>query len=117
MAFGSIRQTLFATKAHNAQLQEMVRKLTKANGTKTEVVLHAVSGEAKSSWSKVRIDNADWSVTIAVDHPITKTQDKISIDGWLGGSVTLNDLELPATVNVKSGGEIESFIKRHGEPP
>jgi len=108
--------TLFY-KGSNAELQEMVRKLTKANGTQTDVVLHAGTGVAKSPWSKERIDTADWSVTIAGYDAITKTQDRITIEVWLGGSVTLDDLHLPATVNVKSGGEIESFIKRHGETP
>ena len=93
----------------------MTRKLTEANGAKTEVVLHAGTCLAKSPWFENRVDTADWSVTIASDDAITQTQDKIRIDVWLGGSVTLDNLRLPPTVTVKSGGEIESFIKRHGE--
>jgi hypothetical protein len=108
--------TLFY-KGSNAELQEMTCKLTQARCATVEVVLHAGTGVAKSPWSKDRIDTADWSLTIAGDDAITKTQDKIRIDVWLGGSVTLADLRLPPTVTVKSGGEIESFIKRHGAAP
>jgi len=108
--------TLFY-KGSNAELQEMTHKLTQAKGAKAEVALHAGTGVARSPWSKDRIDAADWSVTISGDRAITKSQDKIRIDVWLGGSVTLDDLRLPPTLTVKSGGEIESFIKRHGESP
>ena len=108
--------TLFY-KGSNAELKAMTRKLTSASGTKTEIVLHAGTGAAKSPWSKSRVDTADWSVTIAGDDAITKTQNRITIDVWLGGSVTLDELDLPTTIKIKSGGEIEAFIKRHDETP
>jgi len=108
--------TLFY-KGSNAELQDMIRKLSQANGAKTEVVLHVGTGAAKSPWSKDRIDTADWSVIIYGDDAITRTQDKIRIDVWVSGSVTLDDLQIPPNVTVKSGEEIEAFIKRHREKP
>jgi len=32
---------------------------------------------------------------------------------WLGGNVKLDELKVPAAIEVSSGGEIESFIKKH----
>ncbi len=107
----------FFYKGSNAELQEMTQKLAQAKGAKAEVILHAGNGVARSPWSQEHIDAADWSVTISGDGAITRTQDKIRVDVWIGGSVTLDDLRFPPEVTVSSGGEIESFIKRHRESP
>jgi len=96
-------------KGSNAELQKMTQKLANAKGTPTGIVLHAGKGIAKSPWSKKPVDTADWSVTLAGN--------RITIDIWLGGSVTLDQLDLPKAVEIKSGGEIETFIKRHNETP
>jgi len=37
------------------------------------------------------------------------------VDVWLSGSIQLNDLKVPRNVSVTSGGEIESFVKKHRE--
>ena len=100
--------TLFY-KGSNAELRKMTKKLANARGTTTEVVVHAGKGIAKSPWSKKPVDTADWSVTIAGN--------SITVDIWLGGSVTLDQLDLPKNVNIQTGGEIEAFIQRHDETP
>lgn len=97
---------LFYQGSH-LDLKKMTQKLAKAKGTTTEVVLHAGKGVAKSPWSKQPVDTADWSVTLAGD--------KITIDVWLGGRITLDELELPKSVRVKSGGEVQAFIQHHEE--
>ena len=104
-------------KGSNTDLQKMTTELVNAKVAAVQVVLHACAGVAKSPWSKDRIDTADWSVTISGDYAVTKTQDKIRIDLWLGGSLTLDKLRLPKSVTIKSGGEIDSYIKRHRERP
>lgn len=104
--------TLFY-KGSNDDLQKMADSLSQTQGVKVEVILHAGQGEAKSPWSKKTVDNADWSVTIAGDEAISKIQNKVRIDVWLSGSITLDDLQFPPSVSVKSGKEIESFVDRH----
>ena len=102
-------------KGSQDELQEMTRQLANAKSAQTEMVLHIGTGIAKSPWSKKPVDTADWSVTIAGDDAISKTQDLITIDVWIGGNISLDELDLPPSVRIKSGGEIEAFIKRHDE--
>ena len=104
--------TLFY-KGSNADLQKMAGLLSQSESVKVEVILHAGKGEAKSPWSKNFVDNADWSVTIGGDDAISKIQNKVRIDVWLSGSITLDDLQFPPSVSVRSGKEIESFVNRH----
>ena len=35
------------------------------------------------------------------------------VEIWLGGKVTLDQLKVPSTVEVRSGGEIEKFVAEH----
>jgi hypothetical protein len=106
--------TLFY-KGMKSELNEMMLKLSEANEGKTVVVLHAASGIAQSPWSKNPIDTADWSVTISGSEAIASMQNQIKIDIWLGGSIGLDDLQVPPSVDLKSGGEIEAFIERYKE--
>jgi hypothetical protein len=40
----------------------------------------------------------------------------LQVDLWLGGDVELKKLEVPASIEVKSGGEIEDFVAAHQKP-
>lgn len=104
--------TLFY-KGSSSDLQKMTSSLSQIDDVTIDVVLHSGGGVAKSPWSTNRIDSADWTVTIAGESPVTKVQNKIRIDIWLGGSVTIDELKFPRSINVESGKEIESFIERH----
>ncbi|WP_168567245.1 hypothetical protein [Crateriforma spongiae] len=102
-------------KGSQDELQSMTRQLTNAEGTRTELILHIGAGIAKSPWSKMPVGTADWSVTIAGPDAISKTQGMITIDVWIGGNISLDELDLPPSVRIKSGGEIDAFIKRHDD--
>jgi hypothetical protein len=40
------------------------------------------------------------------------------VDVWLGSPLKLEELRIPAPIEVRSGGEIEKFIaERQGQPP
>ena len=41
----------------------------------------------------------------------------LSIEVWVGSSIKLDELVIPKGFTVKSGGEIEAFVKRHNERP
>ncbi|MEM8671379.1 MAG: hypothetical protein AAGG48_27915 [Planctomycetota bacterium] len=106
----------FFYRGSNEKLQEMAQKLSETKLTKTEVVLHAASGVAESPWSEKPVDSADWSVTVTGGDARKGLVSQIRIDIWVGGEVALDSLELPSNLKIKSGGEIESFIKKHNEP-
>jgi hypothetical protein len=86
--------------------------------TQLKVVLHPGKLDVRSPWDKHPRDlQADWMLYAAPyeedgarphpGHLVTR------VDVYLGGSVKLDDLRIPASTPVESGGEIESFVKAH----
>jgi hypothetical protein len=37
----------------------------------------------------------------------------VVLNAWLGGNIRLDELKVPANVEVRSGGEIENFVEDH----
>lgn len=78
---------------------------------------HSGGCVAKSPWSKKRVGDTDWNVTITGDEAISRIQRAITIDVLHGGGLTLDELDLPRGIKIESVGEIDAFIKRHVESP
>jgi hypothetical protein len=105
-------------------LNEFLRDYAKLKDTKLEVVLHVGRKRARSPWDKEDRDiltnwrlyatSRDWirhapGKKVAKDEPPTITQ----VDIWLDDGVQLEELVVPSNVAVRSGGEIEKFIRSH----
>jgi hypothetical protein len=43
----------------------------------------------------------------------SKQPETVNVDVWLGGNIRLDEIKVPANIEVKSGGEIEKFIADH----
>lgn len=64
--------------------------------------------------------NADWMLHVAEFFEGRPDVDQFKgekfryvVDIWLGGNISLDTLEVPANVEVRSGGEIEAFVESH----
>ncbi len=87
----------------------------KATYATKKVVLHPGPKKASSPWDNAeRNISTDWSVTLWLDGGMNPGA-HLQIDIWLGGQVKLEDLRIPADVEVVSGGEIEKFIQERME--
>ncbi|MEX1041832.1 MAG: hypothetical protein WDZ51_14430 [Pirellulaceae bacterium] len=97
------------------QLHDMLAALAKTPDANLSVVIHAGKGIAKSPWGKEPIGQADWSVHVHGDGPITPKQDRVTFHLYLDGNLDLETLRIPAGIPVTSGGEIERFIQKQSE--
>ena len=66
--------------------------------------------------------NADWTLHVAEFYEGRPDADQFRgekfrcvVDIWLGGNISLDTLEVPANVEVRSGGEIDAFVESHAE--
>ena len=80
------------------------------------LVLHPGRGTSEKLWGR---DNKrvqapfEWEVQllpVVVPGDIMHT---IQVDLWLGGDVSLDELDVPENIEVQSGKEIEQFIAKH----
>ena len=106
----------------NEELEKMVNGLARLPDVELRVILHAGKGQAKSPWSKAAVCPADWAVSFSGQFVpsddgretvrLRKSQ-QVVVDIWTGGQVELGKLKLPAGVDLRSGGEIDNFIRQH----
>jgi hypothetical protein len=94
-----------------AELNSTLKHLSQIEGVGVVVVIHVGPGKARSPWSKTSVSPADWS--IGVEHNNSTKILPVTLDLWLSERVTLSELEVPASIEVKNGGEIERFIDKH----
>lgn len=99
-------------RAGHAELHKMIADLAKSSDTNMKVILHAGRGSAKSPWSKGPVARADWAITIESAFSNAHRQCDITIDVWLS-DLDLDDLKIPTSIPVESGGEIDTFIRKH----
>jgi hypothetical protein len=103
-------QDVFFYAGDAASFSKFVEEAAKQNQTVVRVILHPGAKRARSPWDKEDRDiPADWSVLTGG----TRAKDNVAetrIDVWLGGRIKLDQLRIPANVDVVSGGEIERFI-------
>lgn len=85
-------------------------------------VLHAGSERKGKPWGDQPTEHYDWKLTVlrrgwgapeAPDRPDEKYV--VTVDIWLDRNVRLSELKIPPTVEVKSGGEIDEFIRNHNK--
>ncbi len=92
----------------------------KLEGISHTLVLHSGKGEVKDRIGEPATYAFDWYVFvvppmipdggIAKDHPYKRY---VTVNLYLGCSIQLSEIKVPANVKVVSGGEIEKFIKQH----
>lgn len=102
---------LFYQGGH-AELHQMIGDLAASPNTKLKVILRPGRGLAKSPWSKETVARADWAITIESEKSNAQHRNQLTIDFWLS-DLDLADLKIPASIPVESGGEIDSFIRKH----
>jgi hypothetical protein len=85
-----------------------------------KVVIHAGTTGARSPWDKGDRGPADWSFyrwNVGLPRPGQKPAPS-RVDVWIGSKIRLQELNIPANVEVVSGGEIDRFIAaRKGAVP
>ena len=92
--------------------------------TPLTLVLHPGGATAASPWDKETRTACEWEVSVLRRgwHPRAPEDSAnkdaryvVMVDVWLGGQVELDTLQVPLSVEVKSGGEVEDFIAAHEE--
>ena len=97
----------------------------KLKSTALRVVIHAGTQKARSPWDKAdREIPVAWTLHASFSpldrFGVPKAGDRFytRVDVWLGSPVKLEELRIPAAIEVISGGEIEKFIaERQGQAP
>jgi len=107
----------FYFEGDTASLNSFLRKLGEIRQPQPVVTLHPGKDRAHKLASDETFQY-DWSLsTLPEGTPVAdrKTQTGLSVDVWLGYGISLDDLDLPMSIEVRSGGEIEQFVKDHGQ--
>ena len=101
-----------------AAFNKFVEGYGKRDDLKRRVVIHAGTKKARSPWDKADRDiPADWSYYVwNTGKPDPRHPAPSQVDVWLGSRIKLEDLRIPANVEVVSGGEIEKFIEQRRRP-
>jgi hypothetical protein len=101
-------------------LNEFMDGYSKLKNTALRVVIHAGARKARSPWDKTERDIPVAWILAASSSPLDKAVVQNAggrfytrVDVWLGSRLKLDDLRIPAAVEVVSGGEIEKFIAKH----
>jgi hypothetical protein len=94
----------------------------KIKDTPLRLVLHPGRGMNTKPWTDSKAEPIDWSLTTedrawhaipeAGKKPTQKGYD-ITVHLYLGGNISLEELDVPLEIEVQSGGEIEQFIAHH----
>lgn len=107
-------------------LNLFLERCAKLPASELTVVIHPGRLEVRSPWDKEPRDlYADWRLhsSIGWEVPLPDGDKKqpiptqLRVDVYLGTSIELDKLVIPDSAKVKSGGEIEAFIKKHQRRP
>ena len=117
--FVNSQDVIFFSGNTNA-LNDFLTKYSKLPNTKLQLVIHTGKLEVRSPWDPAARDiAADWKLSTGLHEADAKQTAAgmfgTRVDVWLSGSIQLGDLKVPQNVTVTSGGEIESFVKKHRE--
>jgi len=94
-----------------AAFNKFVEAYSKRTDLKLRVVIHVGTTKASSPWdNKDRNIPADWSFHVWNAPPDPRNPAPSKVDVWLGSRIKLEELRIPANVEVVSGGEVEKFI-------
>jgi hypothetical protein len=104
---------VFFYSGETADFNRFVEAYSKLENVELRVVIHAGATKARSPWGNADRDiPADWSYYVWNTGPVAKGSKPAPtrVDVWLGSRIKLEELRIPANVEVVSGGEIEKFI-------
>ena len=110
----------FSFKADTKAFNGVLATYAKLEDTPLLLVLHPGRGTAREPWDKEKGVPCEWSLYIqrrGWGAPGPKPGDTgkyvVTLHLWLGGDVALDELDVPLSVNVRSGAEIEKFVAAH----
>ena len=125
--FVNVEDILFYTGDTKA-FNDFLAGYSKLEETVLQVVIHPGPWTAKSEWEKLDPEiHVDWSLYASPfvrELPLIREHIKAGkpaeefftrIDLFLGRNIGLEGLEVPANVEIRSGGEIEQFVDRYKE--
>jgi hypothetical protein len=111
---------VFFYAGESGAFNKFMEGYSKLKNTGLRVVVHAGAKKARSPWDKAERDipvawslHASFSPLDKVVVPNAGDRFYTRVDVWLGSRLKLEDLRIPAAVEVVSGGEIEKFIAEH----
>ena len=108
-------------------LNDFLRRYAEMKGTPLVLVIHPGKAPAEACVGDLFAEPYDWKLDSMYRG---FTRDKtwfqkpdggqwpgsvVIVQAWLGGNVRLDDLEVPANIEVRPGGEIGEFIKEHNK--
>jgi len=103
-------------KAFNAYLAEYAR----LKDLPLQLVIHPAPGSSLRQYVSEPRAHYDWELSVKWDVALREgpKDDKaggfaVTLHLFLSDAVTLDDIVVPANVEVKSGGEIEKFVAKH----
>ena len=103
------------------RFNRFVARCAKVRETPVTVILHPGCGTTSPLGAHDPKVACDWGLSVlrrgsvpeAPPFPSDNPGYVLRLDLWLGGPVELNKLQIPANVEVRSGGEIERFVADH----
>ncbi len=105
----------FYFEGDTASLNAFLRKVGEIRRPQPVGTLHPGRGRTHKLASEETF-KYDWSLsTVPEGAPIAdrRMQTGLALDVWLGDGINLDDLKVPLTIEVRSGGVIEEFVKDH----
>ena len=113
-------QDVFFYTGNTDALNDFLKEYAALKNTSLLVVLHPGRKPVSSPWDKTpRGLFADWTLHTGNEFELNEQGQlqvmpfETRVDIWLGGKVILEELDVPAVLPVRSGGEIEAFIMAH----
>ncbi|MCI0641739.1 MAG: hypothetical protein L0Y72_26300 [Gemmataceae bacterium] len=113
---------VFFFAGDTAALNRFLADYAKLEKMTFQVVLHPGPKKARSPWDEQDRDiPVDWKLYCNLrggDQFDEKNAPGVMysrVDVWLGRNISLDQLQVPANVDVVSGGEIERFVKERKE--
>jgi hypothetical protein len=111
----------FFYQGDSALLNKFMERYSKLKNTPLTLIIHAGSHRRSVLWGEKPEKSYDWKLLIqkygwgAPETASTDADDKyvVTVDAWIDRGIRLADLDIPANVAVKSGGEIEDFISKY----
>jgi len=106
-------EDVFFYSGDTADFNRFVEAYSKLENVELRVVIHAGARKARSPWDKEDRDiPVDWSYYVWNTGTTARggKPAPARVDVWLGSRIKLEDVRIPANVEVVSGGEIEKFV-------
>ena len=108
---------VFFYAADSKRFNTFLLECSELEDTSLELILHVGRKKARSPWDKKDRDiDVDWRLLADRGRRTggkAELSFMIQIDVWLGGAVSLDELQIPTNITVRSAGEIDLFIWEH----